>query len=297
MVYKRFEVEEVEPKQPKQDLQWPVWPGYLEIKEEASSVLEKPYFPAKKAPSGAPLDTASKGQRTRLPATRRQRPEDTFGENSGCRSLLVRCRREAAKAAATEDEASRNVETALAGVAELKRLASRNAAAEKELMEAYAAAGIRTTKRTGNPFTPLVKLVFPKKAQTPATVSRYASVLRFAEEEGIEPNGFAAFVRRNGGLAACATRAAEKRQNSAGGSREAGIAAAEALKARGLNAPKLQLPAGITLPKEGPIALLVEPGPKGLLSLLDYRRVSAGAVASSSPVSARLTKPAEGRRG
>jgi hypothetical protein len=120
---------------------------------------------------------------------------------------------------------------------------------------------------------------------------------RLGEEEGIEPNGFAAFVRRNGGLAACATRAAEKRQNSAGGSREAGIAAAEALKARGLNAPKLQLPAGITLPKEGPIALLVEPGPKGLLSLLDYRRVSAGAVASSSPVSARLIKPAEGRRG
>ena len=155
------------------------------------------------------------------------------------------------------------MEAALAGIpAGLKRLISAAPAEEEDLLKAYAAAGIKITKRTANQFTPLVKLVFPKKVHKAATVSRYASVLQFAEEENVRPSGSADFVRQKGGLAACAARASEKRRNAAGGSRQAGTAAAEALEARRRNAPTLQLPPGIPHPKEGPILLLVEPGPK-----------------------------------
>ncbi len=71
----------------------------------------------------------------------------------------------------------------------------------------------------------------------------------------------------------------------------------EPVKARRQNAPKLALPPGLQLPKEGLTELLVEPGPNGSWSILGHRRAPAGAVTSSSPVSARLIKPAEGRRG
>ena len=127
-------------------------------------------------------------------------------------------------------------------------------------------------------------------------MSRYASVLRFAEEKNVRPGDFADFVREHGGLAACAARASEKRRGAAGGSRQPGTAAAEALKARRTNAPKLRLPAGIPLPKEGPIALLIEPRRNRSWLILGYRRAPAGAVVTSTPVNARPTEAAEGKR-
>ena len=219
-----------------------------------------------------------------------------LGNGSDCRSILERCRRNAAKAAATEDDANSSVEAALAGIVRLKRLISSNPAAQEDLLKAYAEAGIKITKRTANEYTPLVKLVFPKKVHKAATVSRYASVLQFAEEENVRPGDFADFVRQNGGLAACAARASEKRRNAAGGSRQGGTAAAEALEARRRNAPTLQLPTGIPRSKEGPILLLVEPGPKGAWLILGYRRAPAGAVVSSSPVKAGPSGPTDGKR-
>ena len=280
-------IDDVEPRPVKKYRGPPVWHGRRTF-EEKPPLPDKPNIdaPANEIAAGNPPEEPSKGRQVRQQVAHDKGPKEAFEENSDCNTLLERCRLEAEKATTSEDEASRNVEMALAGIAELKRLVAANPAAEEELLQAYDAAGIRITKRTANQFTPLVKLVFPKKAQKPATVSRYASVLRFAEEENIKTNGFVDFVRRNGGLAACASRASENRRNSVAGSRQAGTRAAEALIARRRNAPRLQLPPGIVPPKGSPIALLVEPGPKGSWLILGYRRAPAGAVASFSPVSA-----------
>jgi hypothetical protein len=64
---------------------------------------------------------------------------------------------------------------------------------------------IRITKRTGNPFTPVVKLVFHALNQEkPTTLSRYASVLRYARDEGIAPANFSQILTEEGGIEACA---------------------------------------------------------------------------------------------
>jgi len=158
----------------------------------------------------------------------------------------------------------------LACIAELKRLVSTNPAAEGYLNQEYKAAGIRISGRTANPYTPMVKLAFPKEAQKAATVNRRASVLRFAKEENIEPSGLADFVRQNGGQTACASRAAEKRRNAAGGSRPTATAAEEFVAARRRNAARIDLPDGLGLPKQGQSVLLVERAPKGEWSLLAW---------------------------
>lgn len=64
---------------------------------------------------------------------------------------------------------------------------------------------IKVTKRTSNPFTPVVKLVFHAlERKEPTTLSRYASVLRYARDEGIAPANFDRILTEEGGIEACA---------------------------------------------------------------------------------------------
>ncbi len=63
---------------------------------------------------------------------------------------------------------------------------------------------IKVTKRTSNPFTPVVKLVFhalEKRERT--TISRYASVLRYAQDEGIGRADFPSLIKEDGGIEGC----------------------------------------------------------------------------------------------
>src|SRR5205823_5162492 len=48
-------------------------------------------------------------------------------------------------------------------------------------------------------FFPFVGLIFPET--TKSNRSRYASVLRFADDQGITPDGLAAFIAEHGGIA------------------------------------------------------------------------------------------------
>ncbi len=266
--------------------------------EKRAPLPEKPSYqaPAKKVTAGNSSGVPREERQVPQQVTHDKRPNEAFGENNDCGTLLNICRQAAAKAVVTEGETDRNVVEVLTSIAELKRLVSTNPAAERDLNQAYKAAGIRITGRTASPFTPLIKLVFPKNTQKPATVSRNASVLRSAEEQNIEPSGLAGFVRRNGGLAACASRAAQKRRNAAGGSNSTATAAEEFVAARRRNAATLKLPDGLGLTKQGPSVLLVEPAPKGEWSLLALCEASPTMVGRFSQGKARPSAPAGRKR-
>jgi len=64
---------------------------------------------------------------------------------------------------------------------------------------------IRETKRTKNPFTPIVKLIFfeAMKDIEKSLVMGCASTLRLAGSMNIEPDGIAAFVDEQGGIVQC----------------------------------------------------------------------------------------------
>ncbi len=289
-------IEDIELKPTKKRRGRPVWNGRRS--GEKAPLLDNSSYqtPDKKVTTNNSLEILSKGQQKRQQDAHNKGPKETLEENSGCNTLLNICRQAAEKAVATEGETDRNVVEVLTGIAELKRLVSTNPAAERDLNQAYKAAGIRITGRTANPFTPMVKLVFPKKAQKPATVSRNASVLRLAEEENIEPSGLAGFVRQNGGLAACASRAVEKRRNAAGGSRPTATAAEEFVAARRRNAARIDLPDGLGLPKQGQSVLLVERAPKGGWLLLDCCEASAAMVGRFVQNKERPSAPAGRKR-
>ena len=58
--------------------------------------------------------------------------------------------------------------------------------------------GIRRTKATTNPFTPVVKLAFNKSENPSTTVSRYAAALRYAAGCEVTSKNLEAFLRKKG---------------------------------------------------------------------------------------------------
>jgi len=103
---------------------------------------------------------------------------------------------------ASERQAKKLLYRALADVLALYRACVKDSKKMKQLTRIQAEKGIRSTGSTKNPFTPIVKALFPEK-ESRTNLTRYASVLRFADSEGISPDGFAAFVKKRGGLVAC----------------------------------------------------------------------------------------------
>jgi hypothetical protein len=64
---------------------------------------------------------------------------------------------------------------------------------------------IRETKRTKNPYTPIVKLVFFEKQNDieKSLVMRCAGVLRLADRNRVDPDDIAKFVTKQGGIVQC----------------------------------------------------------------------------------------------
>ena len=64
---------------------------------------------------------------------------------------------------------------------------------------------IRETKRTKNPYTPIVKLIFFEKMKDieKSLVMRCAGVLRLADSNAVDPDDIAKFVTKQGGIVQC----------------------------------------------------------------------------------------------
>jgi hypothetical protein len=162
---------------------------------------------------------------------------------------------------------------ALAHTLDLRHLCDADESAKEDLAAEYADAGIKETKRTWNPFTPMVKLVFGRKL--PSTdVSRYAYALWLAYKRGVEPEGLEAFLKENGGIVACAEKAAAERRV---GTQDASEPAVEkALKAQRKTARRIRLPALDFLPEADMMTVLLERAEGGGFLILGARPATLG---------------------
>jgi hypothetical protein len=93
----------------------------------------------------------------------------------------------------------------LASAFDLYRFSKATQEAEAELKQLMKDKGIRTTKRTANYFTPIVKLIFDGEVREKekSLVMRCASTLRLADSMNIEPDGIGGFVDEQGGIVEC----------------------------------------------------------------------------------------------
>lgn len=210
------------------------------------------------------------GQRNRGAAPR--------STNHNFTSLLEICQEGAKAVEASSKQAERKLEETLADVPRLRRYIRSHPQAEKKLEKAYEKAEIRITGRTTNPFTPLVKLVFPANIKR-ATLSRYAGALWLAAKEKVKSDDFIEFVRGKGGVTECARLATAKRRQS-GGQPDPEEILKEKLKQRRARAPVLPLKRKLLLPKLSPHLLLVERATDGSYRLLGHRDASDREVSS-----------------
>jgi hypothetical protein len=165
------------------------------------------------------------------------------------------------------------------------------------LKENLKAAGVRTTRSTKNPFTPLVTWALGKKAAA-ANRSRCASALLYAKKNDKKPDEFIEFLKSEGGIVACAARITERRNKAAG------LPTAEA-EAEGLikvcmaHAPKFKIAQSVSLPgglpEGGVITGLLKIEPRGDCFLLAWHPASTREVLSygrtKPAVSARRKRP------
>jgi hypothetical protein len=201
--------------------------------------------------------------------------------------LLETAQDEAGRAAVAIGAATPHLAKALAHTLELRRLCDADDAASAGLAAAYAEAGIKLTKRTLNPFTPLVKLVFGRKLsrtdggrELPSTdVSRYANALWLADKRRVEPEDLAAFFKKANGVTACAEQAAKERR---AGTRNAPgpLAMEEALEAQRKRAERVKMPfLGVALgvpPGAKLVTVLLERVPDGGFLVLGARPATPG---------------------
>ncbi|WP_156629518.1 hypothetical protein [Methylobacterium sp. Leaf85] len=129
---------------------------------------------------------------------------------------------------------------------------------------------IRVTARTHNPFLPIVKLVFGAVEKGQRTnLSRYAGVLRFAHEKGVEPHAFPHLFKEEGGLDGCAEKDREAHpspERQAASTKHAAHLQALKAQAHGADLSEVadELQSGLT-------AVLIEKDQHGNLQVLGLR--------------------------
>jgi hypothetical protein len=201
----------------------------------------------------------------------------------GFEDLLQSC---FAKAKAVDSSNVENTNAVVATLSDIYRLAklARKSPEEKAAREAaFQAKEIRSTAKTTNRFTPIVKLIFGKEHPR-ANISRYANTLQFARSKKIKSAEFPAFVQEHNGTVACAKAEAERRRAEAGTAELAEAAAARLIKERLASAPKISLPKELGIGKEGLVALLIKPRADGSYLVLGQRLIANNAVRSFSQI-------------
>jgi hypothetical protein len=122
--------------------------------------------------------------------------------NRSISDLYEACRVSVAKYRKSRYNREARLFKTLGSALELYRLSEETSENKAELKKLLKDKRIRITKRTQNPFTPIVKLIFEGEVieQEKSLVMRCASILRLADSMDIEPDGIAAFVGGQGGI-------------------------------------------------------------------------------------------------
>jgi hypothetical protein len=170
--------------------------------------------------------------------------------------MLASCRRAAIALEKAEEDRGLKTEEVLSRTFDFRCYLRAHPKATKTMHRAYKEAGIRLTKSTANPFTPLVKLIFPNTVVR-GSLSRYASALLFAEKEKVKSGAFANFLKKEGGVGKCASRLSAMRR-AANGRADSSEALVAKLKKLRKTATVVKLDKAIKLSNQGFDVLLVE---------------------------------------
>jgi len=189
-------------------------------------------------------------------------------------TLLERCRSAALAVRQSKSKFAEAIRQALASIYHLHLCSLSDPAVKQALELECKKAKIKRSKNTTTEFTRLIKLPFGKHLSR-LTVSRWANTLQLALEKE-KPQDLEAFVRKNGGTAACARLLPQQRGEAAEGvAKNPQSAAMRMIKERLVDAPKIKLPKGLGGGKDV-LELLVR-----LQAATNSRRVLA---ASKAPV-------------
>jgi hypothetical protein len=233
--------------------------GGAEVRRRVPAV---PWQLSRRVPAVPPRTGAVPG-----PSTRPKSNADVVG-------LLEAARDEAERASEAIEKGTPHLTRALAHTLDLRHLCDANESAKEDLAAEYADARIKEMKRTWNPFTPMVKLVF--RRELPSTdVSRYAYVLWLARKRGVEPESLKAFLKENGGIVACAETAAAERRAETQGTSELPMME-KVLRARRRAAKRIRLPALDFLPEADMMTVLLERAEGGGFRILGARPATLG---------------------
>src|SRR6266851_225822 len=125
--------------------------------------------------------------------------------NTSVSGLYQACRESVLKYCQDRTNGTNSLVKILGTALDLYRLSNASQEADEKLKQLMKDKDIRATKRTKNPFTPIVKLIFFEEMKDieKSLVMRCAGVLRLADSNRVDPDDIAKFVTKQGGIVQC----------------------------------------------------------------------------------------------